>query len=274
MRNLRLLIADFYNRLDYPLRQAIRWRRGSAPIQNQPKDGLYRRLPPYERQKAEQTARRLLESYHLQTFYEHSQAENYAENLFYLAMLESALEKAGSKLGDQICAADIGPSTWFYVQALFALLRWYAAPQGRKVQLIGFECDAYRLYSDLRSRLDHARMHIRDLEQVEYLAQAFSPQPGRFDLIFMLFPFIFLEDHLQWGIPARYFAPSSLLQDAWVSLKSGGILILVNQGENEQRAQLHLLEQVNIPLHDSYPFHSNLFSYDLQRYVTLAVRRS
>ncbi|MCX8061389.1 MAG: hypothetical protein N3D16_02275 [Anaerolineales bacterium] len=259
------------NGADYPLRQFFRWQRGEVRWKNEPKELLFADLPQPDRQTAELIAQTLREQYHLEAFYNHSRARIYRENLYYLALLETALREGGLQLGEEIFCADVGPSDWFYLPALYALLRWYHSPHGRKVILHGFERDAFRIYADFHSRYDHALSYLKGLEGVSYFPQAFQARPQQYDLILMLFPFVFLEDHLRWGLPKRDFQPIALLAAVWESLKPSGGLVIANQGIAEHEEQQRLLQKADIPFHSAFHFDSPLFRYSFDRYVLVAL---
>ncbi|MEW6505724.1 MAG: hypothetical protein AB1457_17330 [Chloroflexota bacterium] len=270
--SLRHLLLDVRNRLDYPLRQWFRWKRAGFRITPRPAADPFAALPPEDRPRAAALAERLVHDYHLHDFAAQTTPINYRENLFYLHLLESALEASRINLPESLRAADIGPSHWFYVQALAALLRWWQTPQPRRIDLQGYEIDAYRVYADLHSRYDHALGHIRGLPGVTYIPQGFTVQPAAFHLIFMLFPFVFSKDHLEWGLPGSLFQPRRLLQDAWKSLQPGGLLVIVNQGEEEHTAQRTLLEAEGIPIRTAFRHDPLLFRYSLDRFVLTACR--
>jgi hypothetical protein len=273
------MLASVRNALDYPLRQYFHWRRRGLQFKNEAKNRLFERLPDEARPLALATANRLLNTYHLQPLYYHSRVENYCENLFYLELLESALQRARATLAPVVQAADIGVSQWFYVQALHGLLKWWQPPtgeplpeEGRAVTLSGFEADAYRIYLDLYSRYDYAQAHLRDLDNAHYLPRPFERQPAAFQFVTLLFPFVFLRDHLKWGLPRPMFTPQSLLAEAWASVAPGGLLIIVNQGEAEQAAQREMLQAESIPVVAAFCHESLLFHYRLLRYVFVARR--
>lgn len=255
------------NAVDYPLRQILRWQRGGYRPPTGPKEDLFSHLSPEDRKRAEETALRLAESYHLEGFARVSGPVNYRENLFYLHLLETALEQAQLQLPASLLAADIGPSHWFYVQALHACLRFWQCPEGREVRLEGYEADAFRVYTDLRSRLDHAQGHMRGLPGVTYLPRAFEAQPERFDLVVMFFPFVFERDHLEWGLPGRMFVPRALLAAAWESLRPGGALLVANQGEEEHRVERENFTALGIPVDAALRIDPLLYTYDLERFV-------
>jgi hypothetical protein len=280
-----------HNAIDYPLRQLVHWRRGGFPWRNQTKRDLFAHLGPAARQTAEAQAARLLTTYPLDFLRTHSTARNFRENLFYLEVLDrwvyQTTEDGGRKTGESTfsvvhppssvaqlpgCVVDIGPSDWFYAHALTAFWR---RTLGESVTLIGYEADAYRVYNDLRSRHDHARAHMRGLEEarVRYVPAPFSCQPGAFAAVTMFFPFVFARDHLEWGLPGRMFAPERLLVAAWDSVAPGGALLIVNQGEAEHNTQRDLLDLNGIVPAAAGRHDSLLFSYDLPRYVLVAVKR-
>jgi SAM-dependent methyltransferase len=266
------MLSDLRNSADYSLRQWFRWQRRGLRIRNEPKDRLFARLPEGPRQVAESVAARLLADYHLQTLYNNSRAETYRENLFYLEMLERAVATARPPWPQTIRAADIGPSSWFYVHALHALLQWWECPSGRRVNLSGYEADAYRVYVDFHSRFDHAQAHLQGLNGVRYLPEPFARQPAAFDFVTMLFPFVSAKDHLQWGLPRALFAPDQLLADAWHSLKPGGLLVIVNQGEDEHQAEREMLAAAGIKPLAAFRHASTLYQYGLPRCGLVARR--
>jgi hypothetical protein len=264
------------NAVDYPLRGLFRWRRPGLRWRNEPKHDLFAALPTDRRVQAEAAADRLLAHYPLGYLHDHSRADNYRENLFYLELLERALNAARPALPDELSAGDIGPSHWFYVHALYALWTTWERPAaaGRSVALTAFETDAFRVYWDLHSRWDHAQAHLRGLpeDRVRYEPRAFRAQPAAYDALTMLFPFVFERDHLAWGLPGRQFRPEILLAEAWASLKRGGVLIVVNQGEAEHQAQRTMMEAAALPVAAAFRHESLLFQYDLPRYGLVSVR--
>ncbi len=264
-------VLSFRNAIDYPLRSLIKWRR-KLRIVNEPKDRAFSHLKAEERERAENEAQRLRERYHLDAFYAHSKVDNYRENLFYLALLERGLDALNHPLPDIMRVADVGPSHWFYVQGLAALLKWWRTPAEREVHIEGYEIDPNRVYADLRSRYDHALSHIGALNNVRYIPAAFEGKPEEWDMIVMLFPFVFKKDHLKWGLPNRLFDPQELLESVWKSLKPGGVLLVVNQGEKEHIRQKEMMQQLGINTEINFKFESSFYSYDLPRYLIAATK--
>lgn len=260
------------NSIDYPLREWVRWRRRGLRVPNEPKQALFAGWPPAEHGQAEGTAARLLGVYALQSLHAHSRADNYRENLFYLEMLERALNCAGQTLPAAVQAADVGCAAWNYVAALHALLRYWQAPTGRAVQLRGFEADAWRVYANFYSRHDHALANMRALAGVEYVPRAFTAEPRAYNLITMLFPFLFGHDHLRWGLPRPAFMPAALLRSVWASLQPGGLLIIANQGAAEHTEQQRLLALLPARPLAAFEHVSPLFSYAVARFVIVTAK--
>jgi hypothetical protein len=260
------------NSIDYPLRQFFHWKRSGLIHKNEEKSNIFFDLPQGLRPEADQTATYLFRTYHLDYLYQHSSIQNYRQNLYYLELLDKALSQISSHLPPQIVAADIGVSDWFYAQALFGAVSYWQYPKGRSIILEGYEADAYRVYDDLFSRMDYATVNISSLEGVQFIPKMFAGQSAKYDLITLFFPFIYFYDHLLWGLPSYVFNPIDLLEKAWRSLKMGGLLLIVNQGENEHKAQIELLSKLGITRICGYQHSSILYSYAIARFVTIARR--
>jgi hypothetical protein len=270
--NIFQIIRSFKNNLDFTLRQRFRWQRPGFVIPNEKKDGLFSDLSESDRCAAETMAAGYLSDYHLENLFVKSSKRRYRENLYYLELLEQTLNSLNIALPPSILAADIGVSDWFYARAYHSVLKWWRFPAGRQVKLDGYEVDAYRLYADFYSRYDYAMTYIRDLENTNYHPAAFETQAEKFHFVSLLFPFVFARDHLQWGLPVSRFQPIDLLEKAWESVHPGGILMIVNQGKNEQGCQQELLMKLGIKWAVAFQHDSVLFKYHLSRFVTAAVK--
>lgn len=269
MENVWQVMQDMRNRVDFRLREWVRWQRGGLKFENQPKDHLFAFLTRQEKQQAEETAARLISQYHLESFSQNSTRINFRENLFYLSILENAFIRAGVTLPAVLSAADIGPAHWFYVQALYAGLTWYGTQKPRQVDLTGFEADAYRVFSSFYSLLDYAKAHIRNLPVV-YCPEAFETIPAQFDLICLFFPFVFVKDHLEWRLPKSRFDPLKLRIAVRESLAPDGIVLVVNQGQEEHAAEKQYLTEAGMKVLANFEQEDLLYRYDLKRFVLVA----
>ncbi len=266
MDNLGQILFNWRNILDFRLREWVRWQRNGLKFENQTKDDLFDFLSGVKKQQAEQVSAKLINNYHLKSFSDNSTRINFRENLFYLSMLENAFDLAGISLPSSLNVADIGPAHWFYVQSLYAGLTWYGTQIPRQVNLTGFETDAYRVFSSFYSRLDYAKAHIRNLP-VLYQTEAFKAVPRQFDLICMFFPFVFVKDHLAWGLPKKQFDPFSLRRAAIESLTLDGVLLVVNQGQEEHMAEKENYKKMGMKIVADFEQEDLLYRYDLKRFV-------
>jgi hypothetical protein len=258
--------------MDYPLRQLFRWRRGPIRVERNYDFDNYAFLEEPERTRARQYEQRYLNDYQLEKLKRDGAADNYYENIFYIHMLEEAFALLQKDLPDRIICADIGTSHWFYVQALWSFYTWFQCKKPRDLTLEGYEVDAFRIYSDFHSRFDHALSHISETPGIQFIPKGFNPIPSHFDVITLFFPFVFEKDTLEWGLPSRLHAPDQLLQDAWSSIKPGGVLMIVNQGKEEHDAQLMMCEKLGILPTAKLHIDPLLYKYDYDRYILAMIK--
>jgi len=268
--NLHEVFLTVKNGLDYPIRQWARWHLPGLSSRNERKDDLFQYLSISRRKNAERKEREFRSRFHLEDLYNHSSCETYRINLYYLDLLLEAYSRLQPVFPDSVTAADIGTSDWFYVQVLQAFYTYWNAENGRTVQLFGYECDAYRIYADYHSRFDHTVSNIREIQNVHFIPKAFFIQNDRFDFISIFFPFIFLQDHLSWGLVKKSFSPRENLLNAWESLKPGGIIVLANQGNAEYERQREIMNELRIPSAGEFQFSSDFYHYPYEHFVTLA----
>jgi hypothetical protein len=258
---------DLRNRLDYSLRQRVHASSKPVHLPSETRLDILSAYPAGIRKLAGDEIKRLRAAYHFDAVEAGFTERGLRENYFYLAMLDEAFRRSEAALPAGVTAADIGPSSWFYVQALAASLTHYGTDQPRAIHLTGFEVDAYRLYADFHTRRDHALSNMRGLAGVEYVDQGFNPAPSAYDVITSFFPFVFEKDHMEWGLPGRLFHPLDLLNASLVSLKPGGLLVIVNQGLKEHEEELRFLTEAGGSPTAAFKMEPLLFTYPLDRYI-------
>ena len=229
---------------------------------------MFSHLPENNQKECWNLEQQLRSQYHLTAFYSSSTADNYRENLYYLQMLESGFESATFAEQSNLRVLDTGPSHWFYIQALRAFFI-NQTTENSQILIDGYEIDPYRLYADFYSRFDHAKAHIREADNISYHPGTFQSTGITYDVVISFFPFVFLHDHLRWGLPFWNFQPEALLEQQISALKPGGYLLIANQGEKEQHRQLELLAALQISPTKSQPFTSPFYEYDYPRFLTL-----
>lgn len=253
------------NALDYPLRRLIRFER---PVRGIAPAGLAAALDGLADADAAR-ARALLGRYHLGDLVERGRRRDLRENLYYLELIVSALERLDAALPARVEALDVGVSDWFYAPALVAALRWWRSERPREVAVWGLETDPGQRYADGHTREDWARWHTAGLPGATYVTDDARRWAGRVELATLLFPFLFSRDADAWGLPRRLFQPEELLAHTWGCLRPGGALIVANQGERERDEQRRLFERAGIAA-ATEPFASAFWTYDLPRYVHVA----
>jgi hypothetical protein len=130
------------------------------------------------------------------------------------------------------------------------------------------------MMADFHSRYDYANYYIHNLPDTRYIKgdfMKFKEQPC--DIITWFLPFLTEKPLLKWGLPLSYLAPEAMLKHAYKLLNSQGIILLVNQTEEEKAKQLKLLEQLeieSIEVSNSYTNHFSPFVY--KRYITVVIK--
>lgn len=266
LRALLRTLGRLRNELDFPLRQAIRWRRPGVRLPAESKENLFSPAGLAE-------ARRLVERYGLEAWERQSERRAFAASLFYLQMAERAFEEGGVTLPATggVTALDAGCGDWFYVQALHALLQRFGIKDGhpRRVRLDGVELDAYCLYPGLRTRQDWAEAYAAGLPETRYIPGDLRAYSGEVEMAFLFFPYIFAPDLIEHGrLPARFLRPGEYLAHVWGRVKPGGWLVIVNLGPAEQTEQRRLLDEAGLPVAWSSRHESDLYRYREPCYVT------
>ena len=262
------------NAVDFPLRRTIKWSRGAPPVRREGLDHAYAHLPENEAAEMERRASELIESHGLQDFKANCSLKHYTINLFYLEMLERTFAEADYEFGGQsvLSVADIGPGSWIYAPAFHSFLSHWRSPERRRVELIGYEIDAYRIFNDMRSRLDHIKRNIDKIPDTSIVTAAFQERREHFDLVTLFYPFVLVPDHLDWGLPRSAFEPQKLLEIAWSSVRPGGALFVANQGPEEFEEQKRLFDECGITKGVSRPLESDLHPYEIPRFAHLRIK--
>jgi len=257
------------NAIDFPIRRAIRWKRGRPTKAPLDKGSAYAHLNGDVLRTTQERALALIEEYGLASFASACTLKQYTTNLFYLEMLVTTFKRADFTFDGEaaIKTMDVGPGAWTYASALHSFLSRWGCENRRPVDLQGMEIDAFRVFNDLHSRFDHAEKNLDGLDGVRFSAEPFTPAPDHFDLVTLFYPFVLLPDHLEWGLPRKLFQPGELLENSWRSLKPGGVLFVANQGPDEFEEQKALFTAAGIPDGPSFHFESELHHYEIPRYA-------
>ena len=254
------------NPFDYTIRNKVRWNR---PIIDKNSTLITSIISEYN-EPVKLSANRLVKAYHLDKIDFPFHRALGEVNLYYLNLFISAFQEIEDSFPEKIVAADIGPSDWFYLPALVSFLTYYQYEDGRSIRLEGYEIDPYRVYNTFHARHNIAAQRVAAFDGVEYFKTPFKPIGQTYDLILQCFPFLFLKDHLSWGLPGNLFDPQKLLMDVAFSLKEKGLLLIINQGVEENQLQKTLLEKADLKILKEFKFVSDFKQYDHEHYVMVA----
>jgi hypothetical protein len=251
------------NELDFALRNKIRWNR---PVSLRKSVSVSSILANCNAELNSST-RELVQTYHLDEIQLPFHRDLVEVNLYYLDLFIHAFENLPFDFPNPLTAVDVGPSDWFYLPALASFLNYYRCEQGRELHITGYEIDPYRVYRDFHARHNIAEQRINAFKHIQYYLKPFEGRTNMNDLVFQCFPFLFLRDHLSWGLPKRLFDPEKLLNDAVESLKQNGILLIINQGAAENQLQRSLLIDRGLQIITDFRFNSEFKQYDHEHYV-------
>ncbi len=248
------------NAFFFRLRQRVRWQRGPFIERNEPKDSLHGH-PASER------IRDLETRYALAALKARSRLSTYLENLYLLDLLEAAHRGWTGSYGEAAIGIDAGCKNFFYAFGLFRFLERFRIHGTRRVTLTGYEIDAFRVYTDLRSRADHALGYVSFLPGTRFVAGDFREAPGPADLVTAFFPFVTETPHLVWGLPLDRLHPLAFFAHALKILAPGGVLVTAAQGVKEFDAHLAILRRLKVDPALAEKFESPILSFKNERYV-------
>lgn len=146
-------------------------------------------------------------------------------NYEYLDILDRAWSSAGlvRPSGGVIC--DIGCASFWYAAALDAFFQ----PR----ELIGVEVEGHRLFKNGYTRIDYARGYVSHLANARFVVADYVTYECPADVITAWFPFLTPAAILAWRLPLTLLTPERLFRQIYHNLRPGGLLVMVNHGEQE-----------------------------------------
>ena len=184
---------------------------------------------------------------------------NELENQYTYDVLNQFFEKISIQNANIL---DIGCKNWFYARGEYDFFNSFLDD----FSLDGIELDAYRLYSNFYSRYEVALYYIKNLKNTNYIADNLLNLNKKYDYITWFLPFILIKPLQYWGLPKKYFCPDELLSHAYGLLNDNGQMLIINQGEIEEKVQEELFKKLNIPYEKLGEIRSNFFEYKNSRY--------
>lgn len=190
---------------------------------------------------------------------------NYLENLYTYDILQQIFKQSAHS---KITALDIGSKNFFYAQGEYQFFKSFT----KEVFLDGVEIDAHRLYTNLYSRYETAKFHMRNNPNINYIADNLLNITKIYDYIIWFLPFVKIEPLKRWGLPKKLFMPEKLLLHAYSLLKDNGQMLIINQGEDESIIQKALLNNLNIKYIYKGIVKSNFLEYKNNRHAYLITK--
>ena len=161
-------------------------------------------------------------------------------NYEYLDILDRAWAHSGlaRPRGGILC--DVGCASFWYA----ATLHTFFHPQ----ELVGVEVEGHRLFRDGRTRIDYASGYVADLGNARFLVADYVTCQLPADVITAWFPFLTPAAILAWRLPLSLLAPARLFGRIYGNLRPGGLLVMVNQGVEEELMAHQLCNAANLRL--------------------------
>lgn len=187
---------------------------------------------------------RVLESrYGTGEFFAKLSSVNYLKNLSTLAWLEN-LQPFLDKLPEKIEILETGAQDFSRLPAIrkFFTLNHFSPT------ITGLELDPFPILTDLHSRADKADYYLSLAKNSgdKFLAGDFFKSALQADCILSFYPFVSANPALAWGLPAEFGSAEKWLEGFSRTLKPGGLLLVVHQGEWEEKE--FDVARVNFPL--------------------------
>ena len=169
---------------------------------------------------------------------------------------------------------DAGAKNWSYVTGLVAFLETIGIDD---YHLDGVELDVGRRYLSGHTRGQVARAHAQSIPNATYHSGSIQDWTQPAQIISSFLPFVFEEPHRAWGLPKKYFQPVEFLEHLLCLLiPQTGILIVVNQGEQEAEEQEKLFQvisqRISIAWYQVGMLDSPFMNYRYARYGWLCQR--
>ena len=230
--NIQYFLDNIKNNIDFFLRSRITFSRKNYTEQNENKEDIF------ENEEQKNLSRTLDKKYNINSL-ALGTVQNYLENLYCLEILNKYISIQDKK---DISVLDIGSKNWNYAKSEYL----FFANNFENIHLNGIEIDAFRMSTNLYTRYEIAKYHIKDLKNTNYIAGDFLKHNQKYDYIIWFLPFITEYPLVKWGLPLRYFKPLLMLKHAYNSLNADGELLIINQGEKEYNIQKNLNDELGL----------------------------
>lgn len=138
--------------------------------------------------------------------------------------------------------ADIGCRTFLFAPVLENNFR----ELGFETELHGVELDAYRRFTDFRTRADYGHFYATRVSRGRFHAIDAMDFREPLDVCFVLDPFVTEEPLMAWGLPRSRFRPQALFTHLASLLTEGSVMITSNPDEEEYEITKAIAEQAGL----------------------------
>lgn len=220
---------------------------------------------------------RLIKTYRLDEMRQTCSRIRYIDTLNHLQFLElyfqhHPLPESLSHTETPLRWLDVGAKNWLYVNAIDAFL---TVKRGKAHhEIVGIEIDPNRMYVDGHTRQGHARSYIQNAPHISYIAGDAMEHQDSYHVISSFLPFIVPEPCLNWGLPLSKLKPQAMLSHLVDQLEPNGVLLIMNQDDDEDRVQAELLAnepRLDIIWHDALP--ESFLQYEYTRYAYTCLKK-
>lgn len=162
---------------------------------------------------------------------------------------------------DSFVIADVGTRTFSTAPVFDRLFR----EKNRNVEVHGIEIDAYRRFTNFRSRADYGHYHASQIPRGFYHPTDFTKWNQECDVIALLHPFVTAEPLLRWGLPLAELKPERIFNHAaQLLLPKKGVLLLSCPNEEEFEIASELASGSGFKLLQKKNWHPQLGSLQTQ----------
>ncbi len=199
------MLRDIRNRVDFFLRSSLRWGRTVDVEYTEKRDAPY-------------------------------QAE--FEEFFPLFDWKTAIEPLRER--QRLVVADIGCRTFLFAPVHQKKFR----ELGFATTLHGIEIDAYRRFTDFRTRNDYGKFYASRAQDGYFHPIDVLDFAEPLDVAFLLDPFVVKGPLLHWGLPSANFVPERIVEHVHRLLApQSGLLVTSNPDEEERDVTYALCER-------------------------------
>lgn len=248
---IRQKFLNINNNISFKIRNYFKWRRGCPELRNEGKNNLFDFLSCQQQVLTQKLADKYYDEFELANLYKQSSRIDYRDNLYLIHQLNLLFDL--SQFDESYPSPrilDIGCKNWHYVFGLHQFFK-KRLTENNQLNLFGVEVDSFIIYSDFYSRADYAEAYLKQisLSKSHYFTEDFlTLKIESLDIITIFYPFLALDNQINWGLPIKFYKPESIFEQIKHLLKSQGILIAFTHTLEEAHNLEIILEKLSFEI--------------------------